>query len=80
MFARLKELLLPFQAIATELRIIRELYEMELAERPVPIRRATEAPGKNDTEVIYPGDEIGRKPKSALLKLLEKDETEEDED
>ncbi len=43
----------PFAAIARELAIIRELYEMDLANRTPPLIRCTEAPGKNDTTVTY---------------------------
>lgn len=46
----------PFAAIAKELQIIRELYELELASRQPPIRRVTEAPSRWDTEVSYVGD------------------------
>lgn len=51
----------PFAVIASELQIIRELYELELASRPVPIRRVTETPSKDDTEVSYVGDDPKRK-------------------
>jgi len=61
-YQRLKELLAPFSVIAEELRIIRELYELELSERkdhlgnPAPIIRLTEMPSKTDTEISYMGD------------------------
>jgi hypothetical protein len=46
----------PFAAISSELRIIRELMELELASRHPPIIRITESPSKNDTTVSYDGD------------------------
>jgi hypothetical protein len=43
----------PMREIARELKIIRELYEAELAEREPPIRRITEEPNPRfDTEVF----------------------------
>jgi hypothetical protein len=46
----------PFASIARELRIIRELYELDLASRrPDPIYRLTEKASKKDTEVSYSG-------------------------
>jgi hypothetical protein len=45
----------PFAAIARELRIIRELYELDLESREKPIYRITEKPSKKDTEVSYSG-------------------------
>ncbi len=67
-FGRLKQIIHPFSEIASELRILRELYEAELAERLVivperaavqaaPIRRVTEKPSIHDTEVSYMGVE-----------------------
>lgn len=52
----IRDWLAPFAAIAAELRIIRECYEMELASRNPPLIRVTEAPSKNDTMVSYQGD------------------------
>jgi hypothetical protein len=47
----------PMREIARELKIIRELYEAELAERTPRIVRITEAPNPRlDTEVMIPGD------------------------
>jgi hypothetical protein len=57
MLSQLKDLLFPFMEIAKELRILRELYELDLANREVPIRRVTEEPTKYDTEISYSGDE-----------------------
>lgn len=53
------------EQIAQELRILRELYELELGARredpmhtiPAPIFRITEEPGRSDTEVSYADDE-----------------------
>lgn len=41
----------PLAAIARELQILRELYELDLAMRG--IRRITESPSPGDTEVTY---------------------------
>ena len=77
MFRRLKDLIIPFSGIAQELRILRELYEMDLASRNPPLVRVTEEPRRADTEISYMGDEP--KPKSALRRLLEEWESEEPE-
>jgi hypothetical protein len=77
MFRRLKDLIIPFSGIAQELRILRELYEMDLASRNPPLVRITEEPRRADTEITYMGDEP--KPKSALRRLLEEWESEEPE-
>ena len=45
----------PFASIARELRIIRELMEMEMASRNPPIIRQTERARRSDTEVSYAG-------------------------
>ncbi len=45
----------PMAAIARELRILRELYEMDLGSRQPPLYRQTEKPSKKDTEVSYTG-------------------------
>lgn len=52
----------PFAAIARELAILRELYELELSSRTPPIYRVTEKPSKRDTEVSYSGM-VDRTPK-----------------
>jgi hypothetical protein len=57
MLSQLRDLLSPFTEIAKEIRILRELYELDLANREVPIRRVTEEPSKYDTEVTYSGEE-----------------------
>ena len=49
----IRDLLLPFSSIAQELRILRELYELDLANRNPPTIRITEAPKKGDTEVLW---------------------------
>lgn len=72
----LKSVFIPFSVIATELRIIRELYELELQSRNPPIIRVTESPSRSDTEVTF-GSEM--KEKSKLRKLMDGD-IEEDED
>ena len=53
----------PLYTIAKELTTIRELYELELANRyvnlkdavPMPLSRITEKPKKGDVEVSYQG-------------------------
>lgn len=45
----------PLAQIAKELRVIRELYEMELESRQPPIYRVTEKPSKHNTEISYTG-------------------------
>lgn len=53
----------PLKAIAEELRILRELYELDLGAktdhlgRPTPIYRVTEAPNRLDTQVTFAGSE-----------------------
>ena len=69
MFRRLLGLLSPFHDIAHELKILRELYEAELAERDPPIIRRTEKPRKSDTVVSYAGEED--KTRSALRKAFD---------
>lgn len=78
MFKRIKSFFLPFQAIASELSILRELYELDLANRKPPIYRITESPNKHDTEVTY-GDD-GFKEKTRLQRMFEGLEEEEDDD
>lgn len=65
----IKDTLAPFTSIASEIRILRELYELDLASRNPAIIRVTEAPNKNDTEVTYMDD--APKKKSAKDKFLE---------
>jgi hypothetical protein len=61
----------PFSVIARELTVIRELYEADLASRPLPVIRITESPGKHDTEVSWgEGDERD----AQLRDLLEADD------
>lgn len=45
----------PVNKIATELRVLRELYELDLNSRVPPIYRFTEKPEKSDTTVTYMG-------------------------
>ena len=47
------DFVLPLRQIATELRIMRELHELDLAARG--IQRVTEKPKKTDTTVGYQG-------------------------
>jgi hypothetical protein len=79
-FRRLLGLLSPFHDIARELKILRELYEAELAERDPPIIRRTEKPRKSDTVVSYVGEED--RTKTALRKAFDSlvNSTEEDLD
>ena len=67
MWKRLIDLIAPFSTISSELRIIRELYELDLASRTPPIIRVTETPGKFDTEVSYVDDEPKKKRKEQDL-------------
>lgn len=78
MFLKLMRLVAPFAAIARELSIIRELYELELGSRNPPIIRITETPGKSDTTVTYADD--APKAKSALRKLMDGEPVEEEEE
>ncbi len=55
MIRTLLALFRPLVAIAKELTIIRELYELDLASRDPSIMRVTEKPRKTDTEVTYMG-------------------------
>lgn len=43
-------------SIAQDLRILRELHELDLSSRHPPIWRITEHPGPSDTEVLYSSD------------------------
>lgn len=45
----------PLHVIASELKILRQLYEADLDSRDPPIYRVTEKPHKSDTEVSYMG-------------------------
>lgn len=58
----------PLHTIAKELTTIRQLYELDLANRVVdpkhverPLMRVTEKPKKGDVEVTYQGDTTGRR-------------------
>jgi len=75
MFRRLLDAVVPFSQIAAELRILRELYEMDLASRHPPLVRVTEPAGRSDTEVTY----MGEPSRSAVQKLLDQWEQEEPE-
>ena len=43
-------------SIAEDLRILRELHELDLSSRHPPIWRITEHPGPSDTEIMYSSD------------------------
>lgn len=55
MLRLLLSLLRPLPELAKELRLLRELYELDLASRTPPVYRLTEKPSKRDTEVTYQG-------------------------
>jgi len=57
MFRLLRAFFRPMKVIAEELKIIRQLYELDLASRERPIFRQTETPTKGDTTVTYAGVE-----------------------
>lgn len=57
MLRLLLNLLRPLPEIARELRLLRELYELDLASRTPPVYRLTEKPSQRDTEVSYQGQE-----------------------
>ncbi len=55
MLRTLLALFRPLTAIARELRILRELYELDLESRTPPIYRVTETPSKRNVEISYTG-------------------------
>lgn len=55
MLRTLLALFRPLTSIARELRIIRELMELELESRTPPIYRVTETPSKRNVEISYTG-------------------------
>lgn len=57
----------PFHSIARELRILRELYELDLASRNPPIYRLTEQPSAADTEVSYMDVEEPKRKRETVL-------------
>lgn len=59
MFRLIRSIISPARGILSELRIIRELYELELEAQG--IRRITERPNRTDTEVFYTGEQIHKK-------------------
>lgn len=64
MIQLLLSLLRPLSRLADEIRIIRELYEQDLASRDNPIYRVTQSPSKEDTEISYSdGPDLRRKTK-----------------
>jgi hypothetical protein len=82
--AWLANIFTPLAVIAKEMTTMRELYELDLAQRN--IYRITEAPGKNDTQVFYSDQPV--KVRTALQKAMaetmgeaeENDDYYEDED
>lgn len=72
LFQPFVDFLNPFNAIARELGVIRELYELEMAAKG--IYRITEKPKRGDTEVSYM-DDVPKK-KSATEELVEEWEEE----
>ena len=77
-FGKVRDVFLPFQSIASELRILRELYEQELSECKPPIIRQTDTPRRHDTTVMFSGEES--RPKSVLDKLKTKFQEDVDDD
>lgn len=73
-FHKVGDILTPLSVIASELRVLRELYELDLSSRTPPIIRVTESPGSNDTVVTY--DEVPED-KSKLQDLIEEWEAED---
>jgi hypothetical protein len=71
-WSKLFALILPFTSIAEEIKILRELYELDLASRKPPIYRVTESPG-DDTEISF-GDEKRVKKSALTLEDLDEDE------
>ncbi len=70
----------PMKLIAAELRIIRELYELELESRNPPIMRVTETPNPRfDTEIFMPGDEADNRPAWRKFLAYDKPDIEEEE-
>lgn len=65
----IKDTVAPFTSIASELRLLRELYELDLSSRSPAVIRITEAPKRTDTEVTYMDDPP--KKKSAKDKFME---------
>jgi len=63
----------PLRVIASELTVIRQLLELELASRDPPIVRITESPRADDTTVSYQGIE-DRRPKHKRWEPVEGEE------
>lgn len=72
----------PLPEIAKEIRLLRELYELDLASRTPPILRITEKPGRNDTEVSYAGipEEKSKSWKRGWFAAEPDEDVEEDEE
>ncbi len=67
----------PMKLIAAELRIIRELYELELESRNPPIMRVTETPNPRFDTEVWSGEE---ETKPGWRKFLAFDKPEEEPD
>ena len=63
----------PWQTIAQELTILRQLYELDLESHKPPIYRITEKPSKGDTTVSYAG-EPEKKEKADIFDDVEDEE------
>lgn len=72
MFRILRSILSPTRAIAAELKILRELYEMDLASRN--LYRTTQTADKGDTEISYSGVEEPRSKVGSWLRRGEEDD------
>jgi hypothetical protein len=66
----------PLRSIAQELKILRELYELDLGSRNPPLYRFTEKPNQKDTEVMYTGMVDKRPPWKKALGWDQEDEPE----
>jgi hypothetical protein len=79
-FAPLPSIAASLAAIAEEMKIARELKEMELSYHNPPIYRITEQPSPGDTEVFY-GTDGGKGERNALTRAYyEEDDEDEDDD
>jgi hypothetical protein len=77
MFRILRSILSPTRAIAAELRIIRELMEIDLASRN--LFRPTQVSRRDDVEISYSGDDPNKKTRG-WLSSAEEDYLRDEED
>lgn len=77
MFRIIRAAISPSRAIAAELRIIRELYELDLASRG--LYRITETASKGDTEISYSDVDEPRKKANRWMSSHEQDDLMGDE-